>query len=316
MISSESIHLSATEEENTPLVSIIVNCYNGEKYLREAIASVLSQTYKNWELIFWDNQSDDNSAEIFKEYIDHRLHYCYAPNHTRLYAARNYAYEQSKGEFIAFLDVDDWWESTKLEDQIKLFSDPYVGLVYSNFWIASTGSQKLKLAYKKSLPSGFVLNHQLKSYTVGILTIMVRRSSLDDLDYIFDSHYQIIGDFDLVIRLAVEWKFASIQKPSAYYRMHDNNMSKKHRHLQIMEMQQWIEKTQGQYKISNNTGYEIRKKFHLYYQGLESIEKNHFAVVFKLLWKLPWVLRIKLIGKVATPRSVLKIIRKMLFWGK
>ncbi|MDB4229128.1 glycosyltransferase [Paracoccaceae bacterium] len=311
MVLSDSIYLSNTEEENKPLISIIVNCYNGEKYLREAIDSVLSQSYKNWELIFWDNQSNDNSAEIFREYIDHRLHYCYAPNHTRLYEARNYAYEQSKGEFIAFLDVDDWWEPTKLEDQIKLFSDHCVGLVYSNFWIASTGSQKLKIAHKKTLPSGFVLNEQLKSYTVGMLTIMVRRSSLDNLDYIFDSDYQIIGDFDLVVRLAVEWKFVSIQRPSAYYRMHDNNMSKKYRHLQIMEMQQWIEKTQGQFNISNNTGYEIRKKFLFYYQGLESIEKNHFVVVFKLLWKLPWVLRIKLIVKVATSRSILKIIRKM-----
>jgi glycosyltransferase involved in cell wall biosynthesis len=311
MVSSKSTYVSCTEEENKPLISIIVNCYNGEKYLCEAIGSVLSQTYQKWELIFWDNQSVDNSAEIFREYSDPRLNYFYAPNHTRLYEARNYAYEQSKGEFIAFLDVDDWWEPTKLEDQIKLFSDHCVGLVYSNFWIASAGSQKLKIAYKKTLTSGFVLNKQLQSYTVGILTIMVRRSSLESLDYIFDQDYQIIGDFDLVIRLAVKWKFVSIQKPNAYYRMHGNNMSKKYRHLQIMEMQQWIEKTQGQYNISNNTGYEIRKKFLFYYQGLDAIEKKHFAVAFKLLWKLPWVLRLKLIAKVAFSRSILKIIRKM-----
>ena len=213
MVSSKSTYVSCTEEENKPLISIIVNCYNGEKYLCEAIGSVLSQTYQKWELIFWDNQSVDNSAEIFREYSDPRLNYFYAPNHTRLYEARNYAYEQSKGEFIAFLDVDDWWEPTKLEDQIKLFSDHCVGLVYSNFWIASAGSQKLKIAYKKTLTSGFVLNKQLQSYTVGILTIMVRRSSLESLDYIFDQDYQIIGDFDLVIRLAVKWKFVSIQKP-------------------------------------------------------------------------------------------------------
>jgi len=53
-----------------PLVSVIINCYNGEKYLQEAINSVLSQTYKNWEIIFWDNQSHDNSAKIFKSFCD------------------------------------------------------------------------------------------------------------------------------------------------------------------------------------------------------------------------------------------------------
>lgn len=311
MISYEPTYVSGTEEENEPLISIIVNCYNGEKYLCEAIDSVLSQTYKNWELIFYDNQSNDNSAEIFKEYIDHRLHYIYAPNHTPLYEARNYAYEQSKGEFITFLDVDDWWEPTKLKDQIKLFSDQCVGLVYSNFWIARTGSQKLKIAHKKILPSGFVLNEQLKNYTVGMLTIMVRRTSLDSLNYVFDPYYQIMGDFDLVVRLAVEWKFGSIQRPNAYYRMHNNNMSKKFRHLQIIEMQHWIEKTEGQFNISNNIGYEIRKKFLFYYQSLESFEKNHFVAAFKALWKLPWILRIKLFVKVATSRSILKIIWKM-----
>ena len=54
---------------NQPLVSIIMNCYNGETYLRESINSVLEQTYENWELIFWDNRSEDQSAEIFKSYI-------------------------------------------------------------------------------------------------------------------------------------------------------------------------------------------------------------------------------------------------------
>ena len=77
-------------------------------------------------------------------------------------------------------------------------------------------------------------------------------------------------------------------------------------------MQQWIEKTQGQYNISNNTGYEIRKKFLFYYQGLDAIEKKHFAVgVQATLENFRGVLRLKLIAKVVFSRSILKIIRKM-----
>ena len=67
-----------------PLVSIIMNCYNGETYLQESINSVLTQTYKNWELVFWDNKSQDKSAEIFKEYEDKRLKYFYENKHTTL----------------------------------------------------------------------------------------------------------------------------------------------------------------------------------------------------------------------------------------
>ena len=97
-----------------PLVSVIMNCYNGEKYLKEAIDSVCAQTYENWEIIFWDNQSADQSAKIFQSYNDPRLKYHYAPIHTFLYEARNNAIEKARGEFIAFLDVDDWWYSEKL----------------------------------------------------------------------------------------------------------------------------------------------------------------------------------------------------------
>ena len=63
-----------------PLVSILMNCFNGEKYLHEAIESLKNQTYTNWELIFWDNQSSDNSAEIFKKYKDKRMIIIYQMN--------------------------------------------------------------------------------------------------------------------------------------------------------------------------------------------------------------------------------------------
>ena len=111
---------------STPLVSVIVNCFNGEKYLEAAINSVLQQTYENWELIFWDNQSTDRSAEIFLQYNDQRLKYFRADSHTLLYAARNSAIANSSGELIAFLDVDDWWAADKLERQVPQFENDNV----------------------------------------------------------------------------------------------------------------------------------------------------------------------------------------------
>ena len=82
-----------------------MNCYNGESYLNESIKSAISQTYNNWELIFWDNRSKDNSVEIFKSYKDKRFKYFYTHEHTSLYKARNCAIEESKGDFISFLDT-------------------------------------------------------------------------------------------------------------------------------------------------------------------------------------------------------------------
>ena len=103
---------------NKPLVSIIMNCYNSSLYLKEALDSVLNQTYNNWEIIFWDNQSSDKSAIIFKEYVDSRFKYFYAPTHTNLGEARKLAVQNSKGSWIAFLDCDDYWLLTKLAQHI------------------------------------------------------------------------------------------------------------------------------------------------------------------------------------------------------
>ena len=115
-----------------PLVSIIINCYNGETYLHESIKSVLAQTYKNWEIIFWDNKSTDKSEEIFKSYNDKRFRYFLADEHTSLYKARNLAIKKSKGELISFIDTDDLWVKNKLELQVPLFKNFNVSLAYSN----------------------------------------------------------------------------------------------------------------------------------------------------------------------------------------
>ena len=118
-----------------PLISIIINCFNGEKYLKDCLISVLNQSYTNWEVIFWDNQSSDNSKRIFLEFKDKRFKYYNSNNHTTLYEARNNAIKKSTGEIIAFLDTDDWWEKNKLEKQVPLFENKKIGMVYSNCYL-------------------------------------------------------------------------------------------------------------------------------------------------------------------------------------
>ena len=81
------------------MISIIMNCYNGEVYLKQALKSVLNQTYKDWELIFWDNMSSDASAKIFKSVNDKRFKYYLSDHHDLLYAARNKAISKQKEIF-------------------------------------------------------------------------------------------------------------------------------------------------------------------------------------------------------------------------
>ena len=148
--------------EKQPLVSIIMNCFNGELFLKDSIKSVLDQTYKNWELIFWDNKSTDKSAEIFKSFKDKRLKYFYADEHTSLYKARNLAIDKSKGDFISFLDTDDLLNQNKLELQMPYFKDEKVGVVFGNLWIIKKDISKKKIYEKNILPSGNIFNKIVK----------------------------------------------------------------------------------------------------------------------------------------------------------
>ena len=96
------------------LVSVIVNCKNSEKYLKECIDSILNQTYSNFEVIIVNNQSTDNTKNIISAYSDNRIRYYETTKSLPLGAARNFAIEMSAGYFIAFLDSDDIWYKNKL----------------------------------------------------------------------------------------------------------------------------------------------------------------------------------------------------------
>lgn len=217
-----------------------MNCFNGERYLREAIDSVIAQTYVNWEIVFWDNQSTDGSEAIVKSYSDPRIRYFRAPTHTSLYEARNLAIARAVGDFIAFLDVDDWWSPTKLAEQIPLFSDSSVGMVAGNYWIENELKGSRTRANARPVPVGWVLDDLLRAYYVGVLTLVVRRTALDGLDYACDPRFSIIGDFDLVIRLATRWKLAYVQHPVAHYRLHGDNYLRRYPARQLEELDLWL----------------------------------------------------------------------------
>ena len=238
-------------------VSIIMNCYNGSKYLVQAIESVISQTYQDWELIFWDNLSTDSSPDIVYSFSDERIKYFQSNSHTRLSEARNAAINVAQGEFIAFLDVDDWWEPSKLEKQLPLFQDVDVGLACSNFWILDERKASLKLAYSKSIPSGHQLANLLEQYTVALPTLMVRKSLLKRYEFAFDPDYHIIGDFDLVIRLSAHSKIARFDDSLATYRIHGANESLIRSEIQTAEIERWVAKNSHSELIGNNPKFEM-----------------------------------------------------------
>lgn len=228
-------------EEKKGLVSIILNCYNGEKYLHESIGSVLKQKYNNWELIFWDNHSSDNSKKIFHSFKSEKLKYFYSDKHTTLYEARNLAEKKCKGEFIAFIDADDIWEENKLKKQITLFENKRVGVVYGNLWIYNERAKKKKIFSQRKLLSGSIFDKIFSDYRVGIITSVIRRNILIKNYLSFNPKYNHIGDFDLFVNLSKICEFGAIQEPVATYRIHGENLSLKNSTQEIMELKYWFE---------------------------------------------------------------------------
>ncbi len=261
--------MSESVIKSSPLVSVIINCYNGEKYLREAIDSVLSQTYTNWEVIFWDNQSTDSSATIVKSYSDKRIKYFYAPEHTVLYAARNHALSKAKGDYISFLDCDDWWDKSKLKLQIILFDNANVGLVYSNARLHYQGKGKNKIIFK-SLPEGYIYGELLKRYCVVLSTIVVSKEAINLLEKKFDNRFQIIGDLDLILRLSTITVTKCVNEAVVNYRWHGNNLSIKQIDKKIYEVNILIKDLLKNKKIAEH------KNFKFLYSLIQDIKIEEF----------------------------------------
>tara|TARA_B100000029_G_scaffold509958_1_gene600335 strand:- start:14970 stop:15872 length:903 start_codon:yes stop_codon:yes gene_type:complete len=231
-----------------PLISIIVNCFNGEKYLREALSSILDQSYKNWEVIFWDNQSTDSSAEIYKSFKDKRFKYFYSNEHTSLYKARNLAIERAQGDFISFLDTDDLWDKKKLEALMPYFKEPDVGVVFGNIWLVKKNIEKKKLHAINQLPRGKVYDDLIKNYNISIISNIIRKNFYLKLDKKFDERFNFIGDFDLFLRLSKICKFESIQEPIAYYRLHGRNLTTINKEKEVEEFELWLKENKNNLK--------------------------------------------------------------------
>ena len=295
-----------------PLVSIIMNCYNGEEFLQEALDSVQSQTHKNWELIFWDNQSSDKSSSILKSFNEPRFHYYSALEHRNLYESRNYAVKVSKGEFIAFLDTDDTWIPKKLEIQLAFFEDPKILLVYGNYWIHDQTESKFIKKSSKTLPVGNIVRYLLKDYVVGLLTIIVRRSVYEELENYFNPRFGMIGDFDFVIRLALKGRCAAAQQPIATYRWHGKNMSRLHQDKLINEMETWYKEKSTKKEFTSINEFSDLKNNITYLKGKNCIERNDHVTAIKYFLFLPFsYCKLKLLFIIIFPKYLVNNFLKL-----
>ena len=205
------------------IVSIITPCYNASKYIAYTIESVIKQTYIHWELLIVDDCSKDNSADIIKEYStrDKRIHYLKTDiSSGSPVIPRNVAINKAIGHYIAFLDSDDIWLPTKLEEQLKLFNDEMTAVVYSNYEkINEEGIRNHRII---TAPSKANYKNLLKGNVIGNLT------GIYDLTKVGKIYCQNVRHEDYVLWLSILKKgyiARNTNTVTALYRVRENSVS-------------------------------------------------------------------------------------------
>ncbi|RZK39380.1 MAG: glycosyltransferase [Pedobacter sp.] len=213
------------------LISIIMPAYNAEKFIKQAIESIILQTYKNWELLVVDDGSTDETSSIIKELVknDNRIQYFFQQN-SKQGKARNLGVENSNGRLIAFLDADDVWLSKRLEILIEHFDENKYDLIFSDAYVFTN------VINTNSIPNTqerFNVSDQdyfgesaLKDFLIynriPLLTILVKKQILRDSGMFSDRG--ICEDYEMWLRLLINgYRFKSISIPLAAYRVHKNS---------------------------------------------------------------------------------------------
>ena len=172
------------------------------------------------------------------EYNDPRIKYYFSNKTEKLYVARNKAIKKTDGELIAFLDCDDWWNSDFLSARKEVFKNMDFDYFYTNTYLYYNKKNKFLPYRKKKLPSGYIHHNLCKDYFIIISGLIVRKSIFLEIGC-FNENYEIISDFDFVIRIAEKFKAHFCNEFLLNYRVHENNFSKKNRKMFFEEFKDW-----------------------------------------------------------------------------
>ncbi|WP_080843998.1 glycosyltransferase family 2 protein [Cytobacillus gottheilii] len=211
------------------MISVILPVYNGQKYIRESIESVIQQDYIDWELLIIDDGSTDNTASIIKDYINEKIHYHYQLNQGPS-AARNYGISLSKGEYIAFIDADDLYMSDKLSEQLQFIEkNPETQIVYCDARVVNNSLDQINVLKSEGLfnnKEDFLAQLLFRQIVPLPQAMLLKKDCFKKLRY--NENYINAEDYDLTIELAKLFKFGYLARELYVYRRHENNLTNSH----------------------------------------------------------------------------------------
>lgn len=240
----------------SPLVSVIIPTYNHEVYIKKAIASIKNQTYANIEIIIMDDGSTDQTKEVLSEYEG--IHYYYQEN-AGLSAARNNAMAYSKGEYLVFLDADDWLYPQALDIQLNyLMQDPELYFVSASHMKILVEENKFFQNAPYDIKEENFLTILKHHYIAHPACVLFRRNVFNS--YRFDENLKSCQDYDLYLSISRHHKVLHHSEIVSAYRLHSSNMSSNYAFM-LIEILEVMEKHRGFVKTKEELkAYEAGKK--------------------------------------------------------
>lgn len=219
-------------------VSIVIPAYNREKYIADAIESVLAQTYKNLELIVWDDGSTDETLYIAARYVDDRRVKVISFKHQGLGYSLKTVIAKTTGDYVGWVDSDDWLHRDAIKHTVAVLDqNPEVGMVYTDYFdVDETGRNCLGYGELCSIPySPDNLLHRFMTHHFRLM----RRSVYDIVGGVDDTLKQV-HDYDLCLKLSEVTEIFHLQKLLYYYRHHEDMHSVKDKDVQTQESEQVV----------------------------------------------------------------------------
>ena len=274
----------------SPLVSIIIPSYNHGKFVDKALRSVLNQTYQNWEVILIDNQSTDQTNEILSKFKDSRLKFFKIDNNGIIAKSRNLGIKLSKGEWIAFLDTDDWWTSDKLSTCMDNINNE-VDFIYHNLEIKydkpkfSLKGKKYKgRQLDKPILINLLVSGILEGNAIGNSSVIVRKKIINKVGGISENKDLVASeDYNTWLRIAqITDNFKYLKKKLGYYLIHDFSAQK--RNLSIPHKQA-VNEFLHLFDYKQKLNFEVKLKYmsgnyNILVKNFSSAKKD-FIFVFK-----------------------------------
>ncbi|MFC2580097.1 MAG: glycosyltransferase family 2 protein [Bacteroidota bacterium] len=203
------------------MFSVIIPLYNKAPYVAKAIESVLGQTYRDFEVIVIDDGSTDQSLEVAKTFENKSITIVSQPN-SGVSTARNNGVKIAKYPYICFLDADDWWHPTFLEEMKRLITDfPDAGIYGSGYYIVKNGQERIApIGVPQGFERGIIDYCEVYAKTLCMpltsISVVIPKHIFDE-EKGFKSQLKFGEDFDLWIRIALKHKVILVNKPLAYY---------------------------------------------------------------------------------------------------